>query len=158
MVKQAKERTGLPCSIKIRVDPDMTKTIELVKRAEAVGCAWIAVHGRTMKQRSTHPVDYDAIKMVKENLSIPVIANGDVWTLQDAHTIQEKTGVNGVMAARGILQNPALFAGYSVTPPECIADWMHIGLSLGMNTPTLHQHLMFMLFQVHNKTGLCVEY
>ena len=43
------------------------KTIELVRRAEKVGCSWLTVHGRTSKQKSTHPVDVDAIKLVSLN-------------------------------------------------------------------------------------------
>lgn len=62
----------------------------------------------------------------------------------------------GVMSARGILQNPALYIGYPVVPNECILDWVHTGLSLGIPYHTWHQHFMYMLFPIHNKQGnLC---
>eukprot|EP01133_Synstelium_polycarpum_P007876 gene7876-9246_t len=100
--------------------------IKMARRAQACGVAWIAVHGRTSSQRSSHPVDYDAIKLVKEHLDIPIFANGDIFTLTQANEIRQRTGVNGVMSARGILCNPALFSGYDVAPPE--------GTSLFTNT------------------------
>lgn len=66
-----------------------------MKRAEAVGVEWISVHGRTPKQRSTIPVNWEAIKLVKETVSVPVMANGGIFTLQGALDLQAKTGVNG---------------------------------------------------------------
>ena len=71
---------------------------------------WITVHGRTPYER-TSPVNYDAIKLCKESVSVPLVANGDVFSIDDAHRIHEQTGVDGVMAARGILANPGMFAG-----------------------------------------------
>ena len=73
MVRQVKSRTSplrmsdgssFPCSIKIRVHPDLKQTVEFVRRAEAVGVDWITVHGRTRKMKNTEPVDLDAIKLV----------------------------------------------------------------------------------------------
>lgn len=70
------------------------ETVEFCKRAEKAGASWISVHGRTKVQRN-EPVNFDAIKIVKENLSIPVVGNGDVFHLRDAHTFQRCTAVNG---------------------------------------------------------------
>ncbi|GAM26310.1 hypothetical protein SAMD00019534_094850 [Acytostelium subglobosum LB1] len=152
MVKQTRNRVPIPLSIKIRIQPDLNKTVELARQAEAAGVSWLAVHGRTSQQRSSHPVDYDAIKLVKESVSIPVFANGDIFTLRQAEEIRDRTGVNGVMSARGILCNPALFKGYDVTPPECVKDFMDIYTEFGGLHPNiLHRHLMYMLFSVHNK-------
>ena len=74
MIRQMKARTSpvkmqdgsdFPCSIKIRcVNNDVSKTVEFAKRAEAVGVDFITLHGRTRKQKSSEPVDLDAIKIV----------------------------------------------------------------------------------------------
>lgn len=85
--------------------------------------SWIAVHGRTKDQRA-EPVNKEAIKTIKESLSIPVIANGDIKSLQDVEEIQTVTKVDGVMAARGILQNPAMYCGFENTPLQCVQDWV----------------------------------
>jgi len=88
--------------------------------------------------------------MVKEIARVPIIGNGHCFTLSDAQLWKEHTGVNGIMAARGLLQNPALFAGYSQTPPELVKDWIAIAFELGLSPIKIHQHLMFMLYSVHS--------
>lgn len=62
---------------------------------EAAGVSWITVHGRTADERH-QPVHYDAIKTIKDSLSIPVIANGDIKSMQDVEAVYELTGVDGV--------------------------------------------------------------
>ncbi|KAM9956957.1 hypothetical protein ACTFIR_003694 [Dictyostelium discoideum] len=152
MVKQINNRVPIPISIKIRVQSDLKDTIELAKRAERIGVSWITVHGRTSAMKSSHPVDYDAIKLVKDNVQLPVFANGDVFTLSQSNEIREKTGVNGVMSARGLLTNPALFQGYDKTPIECIKDFINIYSEYGGLHPVIfHRHLMYMLYEYHNK-------
>jgi len=153
MIRWTKERSGLPVSIKIRIDKDLRKTIELVQRAEKVGVAWVTVHGRRVTERASVPVNYEAVKLVKEHLSVPVLGNGHCFELNDVNTWREKTNVNGVMAARGLLQNPALFLGYKKTPFDCVTDWLNIATSMGSPFHNIHQHLMFMLFKVHSKFG-----
>lgn len=59
------------------------------------GLSFLTVHGRTKDQRS-EPVNIEAIKLIKESVRIPVIANGDVCCLDDAERVQESTGVNGI--------------------------------------------------------------
>ncbi|PVU94877.1 hypothetical protein BB559_002897 [Furculomyces boomerangus] len=120
MVRAVKNRVNTPCSIKIRKNVDEKKTIEMVRRAEAAGVDWITIHGRTKKQSSKEPVDKDIIKLVKQVASVPIIANGGIFTLEQANEIYEYTGVNGVMSARGLLKNPSLFSGNSITPLECV--------------------------------------
>lgn len=88
------------------------------------------MHGRTRLQKSTEPVNFEGIKLVKESINVPVIANGSIFSLKDADEMYEKTGVDGVMSARGLLQNPALFAGYDVTPWECIEVKARIEISM----------------------------
>ncbi|KAJ2570369.1 tRNA dihydrouridine synthase [Coemansia sp. RSA 1807] len=146
MVRSVKGAVDIPCSIKIRKHPtDMRQTIELVRRAEKLGIDWITVHGRTRHQKSTEPVDYEAIKLAKESVSIPVLANGGIFTLADADEMYNRTGVAGVMSARGLLQNPALFAGYAETPLDCVEKYINLALAYGTPTFIFHHHLMYMM-------------
>lgn len=68
--------------------------MEMCQRAEQCGAAWVAVHGRTKDQRC-QPVNYEAIRIIRESLSIPVVANGDIFSLNDVDSVREKTGVHG---------------------------------------------------------------
>ncbi|KAJ9065586.1 tRNA dihydrouridine synthase, variant 3 [Entomophthora muscae] len=153
MIHQVRNRTNVPCSIKIRVHKDLRKTYEFVQRAEKVGVEWIAVHGRTTKQSSSEPVNLDAIKFVRENTSVPIIANGDVFSLDDARKIVEYTHVDGLMAARGLLKNPSLFSNEKYTPWDCVENYVQQALDYGTTTFIFHHHLMFMLEDVMSKAG-----
>ena len=83
MARLVTTATSLPFSAKIRVDPDLRRTVDLVRQLEAAGVAFITVHGRTCKQRSADPVDFEAIKLVVESVAIPVLANGDINSVAD---------------------------------------------------------------------------
>ncbi|KAI8853853.1 hypothetical protein BC829DRAFT_424591 [Chytridium lagenaria] len=133
------------CSIKIRIHPDIRDTLEMVKRAESVGVDWITVHGRTKKMRNTEPVQLDAIKTVKEHAHVPIFANGSIFTLKDADDTVAYTGCDGVMAARGLLENPALFSGYTTTPLLAIEAYARAGIAYGSSAFIYHHHLMYML-------------
>jgi tRNA-dihydrouridine synthase 4 len=109
---------GKSVSVKIRIAKDLSKTKRWVDIVQAAGVDYITVHGRTRSQRSSTPPDYDAVAQVKAHAKVPVVANGDAYTLAGVQDIAARTGVDGVMAARGLLENPALFAGYDVTPVE----------------------------------------
>jgi tRNA-dihydrouridine synthase 4 len=88
---------------------------------------------------------------VKESLNIPLIANGDIFTLEDADRVVETTGVHGVMSARGMLENPALFAGYVSTPREAVQSYIDAALAYGTDQFIFHQHLIFMLDKTLSK-------
>ncbi|XP_066525264.1 tRNA-dihydrouridine(20a/20b) synthase [NAD(P)+]-like isoform X1 [Hoplias malabaricus] len=134
-------------SIKIRIHKDIRKTVDLCQKAEAAGVSWITVHGRTVDERH-QPVHYDAIKTIKESLSIPVVANGDIKSPGDVESVCRLTGVDGVMSARGLLANPALFAGYEFTPLRCVWDWVDIAVDQGTAFTCFHQHLIYMLERI----------
>ncbi|XP_060078563.1 tRNA-dihydrouridine(20a/20b) synthase [NAD(P)+]-like [Ylistrum balloti] len=147
MVTQTRSRvtqSDFSVSVKIRLRENERETVELCQRAEKAGASWITVHGRTPSQR-TQPVNIEAIKLIKENVNIPVVANGDIKSLEDSHMIRERTGVDGVMAARGMLENPAMFAGYETTPVNCIKDWIELSLSVGTPFQCFHNHLIYMM-------------
>lgn len=78
-----------------RIHKDVRKTVDLCQKVEAAGVSWITVHGRTADERH-QPVHYEAIKIIKDSLRIPVIANGDIKSPKDVESVCELTGVNGV--------------------------------------------------------------
>ncbi|XP_007669170.1 tRNA-dihydrouridine(20a/20b) synthase [NAD(P)+]-like [Ornithorhynchus anatinus] len=153
MVRQVRnqvEDVTFSVSIKIRIHDDLTRTVDLCRKAEATGVSWITVHGRTVEERH-QPVHYDAIKIIKESLSVPVVVNGDVKSLREAETVQRVTGTDGVMVARGLLANPAMFAGYEETPLKCIRDWVDVSLEHGSPFTCFHHHLMYMMERITSK-------
>ena len=102
----------LPVTVKIRRgwDEALCNAVEAAEIAQAAGAAAITVHGRTRSQMYAPPVDLDCIAAVKQAVSIPVIGNGDVNSVESAVEMYEKTGCDLVMVGRGALGNPWLFA------------------------------------------------
>jgi tRNA-dihydrouridine synthase 4 len=147
MVKAVKSKFGdkVTLETKIRIHPDLNETITFVKKVEAAGVDFITVHGRTRSTRSSSPANFDAIKLIKENVSVPVVANGDCFTLEDCNKIAEITGCDGVMAVRGILANPALFAGYQKAPWGCIERFMEYATAFGLPYRLTQHHIACML-------------
>ena len=110
MVKAIIENVKKPVTVKMRLgwDDDSINCIELAKRLEAVGVSAIALHGRTKKQMYEGKADWSYIKKMKEALSIPVIGNGDIKSLDDAIRMLEETNCDAIMIGRGCLGNPWL--------------------------------------------------
>ncbi len=94
---------------KVRIGIDEKIPVDIAKAVEDCGADMIAVHGRTKKGAYKAPVDYDAIKAIKEAVSIPVIANGDITDLNKAKKVLEYTKANGVMIGRGAVGKPWIF-------------------------------------------------
>lgn len=102
---------GRPVTVKMRLgwDKGHLNYLELARRLEDAGVAALTVHGRTRTQMYSGRADWNAIREVKEAVSIPVIANGDVFSPKDAVDILKRTGCDGVMLGRGVFGNPWLF-------------------------------------------------
>lgn len=100
-----------PVTVKFRKgwDNGSVNAIELAKICEQAGAAAIAVHGRTRAQMYSGRADWDVIREVKRSVSIPVIANGDIFTAADAEHILRYTGCELAMIGRGSFGNPWLF-------------------------------------------------
>jgi len=96
-------------TVKVRLGFDEKNHIEIAKVVEASGADFIAVHGRTRAGKFKAAVDYDAIKEMKEAISIPVIANGDIDSYEKAQWVLEHTGADGVMIGRGAVGAPWIF-------------------------------------------------
>ena len=105
------KNSKVPVTLKIRKgwDKEHIVAVEVAKIAERVGISAITVHGRTRTEFYSGKADWDIIKQVKENVSIPVIGNGDVIDEETALEMFEKTGVDGIMIGRGAFGNPWIF-------------------------------------------------
>jgi len=154
MVKAVKEKYGdtLRLETKIRIHEKRTpeRTLRMCKQLCEVGVDWITVHGRLRTTRSSEPVDLDAIKYIVDGLKeydVPIVANGDCFTVKDMEHIAEYTGADGVMSARGVLSNPALFAGFDICPWGCVEKFVHYCIEFGGLPFQLVQHHIFCMFE-----------
>lgn len=98
-----------PVSAKLRLGWDDPRAIDLnAQRAVEGGASWLTIHARTRTQGYRPPVDWDAIGRVRAAVPVPVIANGDIWTLEDFRACRDRTGCRHFMLGRGALANPHL--------------------------------------------------
>ena len=112
------KKSGKAISVKFRIGVDKTRyvTAEFAKMCEDSGAAMITVHGRTRDKMYSGEVNFAEIAAAKNAVKIPVIANGGVFTPEDANRLLESTGADGVMVARGAMFNPWIFAEITGTP------------------------------------------
>lgn len=111
IIRAAVEAADVPVTVKFRTGWDDTSINAplLAKIAEENGASLICVHGRTREEMYGPQVDLETIAAVKRAVSIPVVGNGGIETADDAMTMLNKTGCDGLMIARGAMGNPWLF-------------------------------------------------
>jgi tRNA-dihydrouridine synthase B len=147
IVKAVTAVTDIPVTVKIRKgwDDDSVNAVEVAKICESAGAAAITVHGRTRQQYYKPPVDYDIIRAVRESVSVPVIANGDIDSAERAKEVMNITGCDLVMIGRATLGNPWIFSqinAYLENP------------NVKIHTPDLEERLGVMIEHI----GKMVEY
>lgn len=147
IVKAVTAVTDIPVTVKIRKgwDDDSVNAVEVAKICESAGAAAITVHGRTRQQYYKPPVDYDIIRAVRESVSVPVIANGDIDSAERAKEVMDITGCALVMIGRATLGNPWIFSqinAYLENP------------NVKIHTPDLEERLGVMIEHI----GKMVEY
>ncbi len=137
IIKTVCSVSSIPVTVKIRAgwNDGNKNAVEMAEIAEKNGAAMICVHGRTREQMYAPPVDIEIIAAVKRAVSIPVVANGGIYSAADAMRMFELTGCDGVMVARGSMGNPWIFEeikaamnGASYVPPPLekkLATAMH---------------------------------
>ncbi len=86
--------------------------IELGQSLEAIGVGWLTFHPRSAVQAFSGRANWDQLKKLKEKTNIPIIGSGDILTAQDAYNCLQQTGIDGIMFARGALNNPMVFNEY----------------------------------------------
>lgn len=118
----------VPVSAKLRLGWDTVDSIHLnAERAAEGGASWITIHARTRMQGYQPPVYWKPIGEVRRRLGIPVIANGDIWTIEDFERCREMTGCEHFMLGRGALADPSLAMRITGTAsdfkPQVAAHW-----------------------------------
>ena len=143
ITKTLVKSTNKKVNVKFRsgVDDSSKNYIEIGKICEDNGVDYVILHGRTREQHYSGTANWDDIKILKEALSIPVIANGDVFTVDDFKNIVQRTNADGVMLARGAMGNPFLFkyikeyfetGSYTPVTPSEIIDQIRMQYDLSL--------------------------
>lgn len=134
----------VPVTVKIRSGWDFNSinAVEVAKVCESAGASAITVHPRTRSQMYSGKADLDIIKQVKENVSIPVIGNGDITSIESAKHMLEYTKCDAIMLGRGVLGNPWLI--------KEIDTYLRTGIILDKPTPMdkinmCYKHLDYLL-------------
>ena len=111
IVKKVNDAVNLPISVKMRTgwDENSLNAPYLAQAVEQAGAALICVHGRTRQQLYAPPVDRTTIAAVKRAVSVPVLANGGIYTASDAVAMLEETGCDGLAIGQGSMGNPWIF-------------------------------------------------
>lgn len=115
ILKNVKENSAIPVTVKIRTgwDDNNINAVEMAKILEENGADAIAVHGRTREQYYAGKANWDIIAEVKQAIKVPVIANGDIFTIQDAIDISKITNADAIMIGRGAQGNPFIFKQFN---------------------------------------------
>ena len=137
IVKAVVRAVEVPVTVKCRLgwDKGSINVLDFTKRMEQAGASVITVHGRTRSMLYSGVADWDTIRKVKEQLSVPVIANGDIVSPETALRCRKWTGADGLMIGRASFGDPWLFqqvaaamAGEEIPQRPCLRDRVEVAL------------------------------
>ena len=137
IVKAVKKAVDVPVTVKCRLgwDKGSINVLDFTKRMEQAGADMVTVHGRTRSMLYSGTADWDMIRKVKEQLTVPVIANGDIVSAESALRCQKWTGADGLMIGRATFGDPWIFqqvsaamAGENIPERPCLADRVDVAL------------------------------
>ena len=146
LVKAVKDGTDKPVSVKFRLGytVDEMNYVEYGQQMQEAGAEFITIHGRTRSQMYSGHADWAKIKKLKENVDIPVFANGDILTVDDAIECLELSGADGVAVGRGAIGDPTLIAR--------IAHYLKTGEKLPV--PPLEERVEMLKFHLDDEIKL----
>ena len=137
IVKQIVDKVDVPVTVKCRLgwDKGSINVLDVTKRMEDNGASMVTVHGRTRAMLYSGVADWDYIRKVKEQLTIPVIANGDVVDADSARRCLKWTGADGLMVGRASFGDPWVFqqvsaamAGKEIPERPCLKDRIELAV------------------------------
>eukprot|EP00928_Gymnodinium_smaydae_P027742 TRINITY_DN21353_c0_g1_i1.p1 TRINITY_DN21353_c0_g1~~TRINITY_DN21353_c0_g1_i1.p1 ORF type:complete len:433 (-),score=71.89 TRINITY_DN21353_c0_g1_i1:54-1292(-) len=152
IVKRMDEEVEVPVTCKIRlVKPgleNLQETLNLCYRLQASGASLLTVHGRTkeMKGQNTGPVNWEACKIIKGRMDIPVFVNGGIETFEDVERCMAETGCDGVMSSESLLETPSLFSGKVVGQDQLTAEYLDCAKLYDASRSAVKAHLFRFLY------------
>ena len=152
IIQAVVENSSVPVTVKIRKgwDKDHINCIEFAKMAEQAGACAITIHGRTRDEFYSGTADWEIIKKLKQEVSIPVIGNGDIKSPQDALKMFEFAGVDGIMIGRAAIGNPWIFMQIQ----EYLQNGKMIEISNEKRLKIILEHIELQVEELGENTGI----
>lgn len=158
MVSSMHAELEVPVTCKIRLlkpgTEDLQSTLNFCYGIQAAGCSLITLHGRTKEMKGQHAgaADWEACKIVKNRIDIPLFVNGGIETFADVERCMAQTGCDGVMSSEALLETPSLFSGRRVLQDDLTAEYLELAKVYDARHSAVKAHLFRFLYaglQVH---------